>query len=71
MTAPCKGCQNRTVEPNCHMGCEKYLAFRREIDKGYRERCIRAGLDSYTIRAMKRSREAGGMKRVQYRNRMN
>ena len=21
----CKGCQDRTVEPNCHMECERYL----------------------------------------------
>lgn len=25
--APCKGCKDRVVEPNCHMACEKYLEF--------------------------------------------
>ena len=27
MNAPCKGCTARTVQPNCHTTCEKYLAF--------------------------------------------
>ena len=27
MTAPCKGCKDRCVEPNCHMTCQKYLDF--------------------------------------------
>lgn len=21
----CKGCEERTIEPNCHMTCERYL----------------------------------------------
>ena len=24
---PCKDCPDRTVEPNCHMTCGKYLAY--------------------------------------------
>ena len=26
----CKGCQSRTVEPNCHMTCEIYMEYVRE-----------------------------------------
>lgn len=40
----CKGCPDRTVEPNCHMTCEDYLSLRekilrvnREINSGYSE----------------------------------
>ncbi len=32
----CKGCEDRTVEPNCHVTCERYLealADRRSITK--------------------------------------
>ena len=25
--APCKNCQERTIEPNCHSTCEKYLKY--------------------------------------------
>ena len=25
--SPCKGCPDRTVEPNCHMTCDKYRAY--------------------------------------------
>lgn len=31
--APCKGCTDRTIEPNCHMTCERYLSFRGDLDK--------------------------------------
>lgn len=30
---PCKGCRDRVVEPNCHMTCEKYLAYRAHVDR--------------------------------------
>lgn len=32
MDAPCKGCLDRTVTPNCHATCEAYLAYRAERD---------------------------------------
>lgn len=31
--APCRGCQDRVVEPNCHMTCERYLAFVEELER--------------------------------------
>ena len=34
MTAPCRNCARRTVTPNCHGTCERYLAYdaeRREL----------------------------------------
>lgn len=33
--SPCKGCTTETgrrVSPNCHDSCEKFLAFRRELE---------------------------------------
>lgn len=29
--APCRGCSDRTIEPNCHMTCERYLAFANDL----------------------------------------
>lgn len=38
--APCKGCKERTIEPNCHMICERYLEFieRRNVRKAEEEK---------------------------------
>ena len=36
VNAPCKGCERRTVHPNCHAGCEEYKVFsqkRRNLSK--------------------------------------
>lgn len=37
--SPCKGCEERTAEPNCHGICEKYLTWQREhkedLDRKY------------------------------------
>ena len=33
MTAPCKGCDRRTVSPNCHETCVHYLDFRYRQDE--------------------------------------
>lgn len=30
--APCKGCPDRTVEPNCHVTCPRYQSYRASID---------------------------------------
>ena len=30
---PCKGCDDRVAEPNCHATCEKYKAWRGKLDK--------------------------------------
>ena len=33
---PCKGCTfetGRTIEPNCHMTCERYLKYQEEHEK--------------------------------------
>ena len=37
MKAPCEGCPDRTVSPNCHTTCEKYLSY-----AAYRERIRQA-----------------------------
>lgn len=31
--APCKGCKDRTIEPNCHMSCTKYIEFAEECKR--------------------------------------
>lgn len=31
--APCKNCKDRTVEPNCHITCQKYIEFKKKRDK--------------------------------------
>lgn len=54
--APCKDCPDRVVEPNCHMTCEKYLAYRAKIDKAFEGKCIASGLDYYTARLIERER---------------
>lgn len=36
ISGPCKGCTpetGRSVEPNCHMTCEKYLAYRKRHEE--------------------------------------
>lgn len=33
MRAPCLGCEDRTVTPNCHMGCVRYQAFCTERER--------------------------------------
>lgn len=30
---PCKGCTDRVPDPKCHGTCEKYKAWREELDK--------------------------------------
>lgn len=30
VNAPCKNCKDRTIEPNCHMSCVKYIEFTEE-----------------------------------------
>lgn len=27
MDKPCKGCTDRRADPNCHIDCERYLAY--------------------------------------------
>ena len=34
--APCKNCKERTIEPNCHTTCEKYLKYV-DMCKEYKE----------------------------------
>lgn len=30
---PCQGCLDRTVTPNCHMGCKRYQAYATEREQ--------------------------------------
>ena len=38
MNFPCKNCKDRTIEPNCHMTCEKYKQAKEESAKEWTER---------------------------------
>lgn len=33
MMPPCQGCEDRTVTPNCHMGCKRYQQYATEREK--------------------------------------
>lgn len=43
----CKDCEDRTIEPNCHDTCERYLGEKAEMHR-IRDKRIRAkNVDSY------------------------
>lgn len=42
-TAPCKDCPDRTVK--CHSTCERYLTFRKNLDKWNNEYKKKRSLD--------------------------
>ena len=42
--APCKGCSDRCADPNCHMTCDRYLAFRNERDAANSKRLMESKL---------------------------
>lgn len=46
MNAPCKGCPDRVVEPNCHMTCERYKEF-----QAYRQAIIDSRRDEQECKA--------------------
>ena len=56
--SPCLGCKERVAEPNCHGYCEKYIAFRNELDRQNAEKykqkqiyLIGSGIEVDRIRA--------------------
>lgn len=57
MIPPCKDCPDRTVEPNCHMVCRKYLAFQAEREAEYERRRLRQDVESYTGDLIERNRK--------------
>lgn len=52
--APCKGCPDRAVEPNCHASCPRYRSYRASIDTAAAAKA--PNLDSYTLDTMERFR---------------
>lgn len=38
LESPCKGCEDRTISPNCHTNCIAYAEFRAEKDKERKRR---------------------------------
>lgn len=52
----CKGCEER--HEGCHSGCERYKAFRKELDeKNERKRLENAAINSLIEQAQKRKEE--------------
>lgn len=59
MTAPCKGCTEHTVQPNCHTTCRRYLEYVAERERIREARRIDHDTTSALIRgAEKIKREA-------------
>ena len=53
--APCKGCKDRTVEPNCHMTCDKYLEF---VAGKHKEQNVRKQVETaYFLDASRKAKE--------------
>ena len=46
-TAPCKGCESRTIHPNCHANCERYKEFVNELTKNKKNRLKDVEIISY------------------------
>lgn len=44
---PCQGCEKRTAEPNCHISCPEYLAYRAKIDAGKAKAMSEVRLNQY------------------------
>lgn len=72
-TSPCTpDCPNRSVEPNCHSTCEKYLAFREQVDSTTGNKYAKSDLNTYTRNQIERQRRhAATHTWKRYRNRMN
>lgn len=55
MKAPCKDCTERQLY--CHSVCDKYLAFRQEKQKEYKEKILKGSLLMYDAK-LRRADEA-------------
>lgn len=51
MRPPCQGCEDRTVLPNCHMGCRKYQEYATEREKIRQARAADRGVTDILIRS--------------------
>ena len=54
-TSPCLGCPDRCPEPNCHITCERYLAYSKECEVLRKER-LKVAEQHYDIRAIEKRR---------------
>jgi hypothetical protein len=43
MRPPCKGCEDRTADPNCHMTCKRYCEYRAWKDERNAEKFATCG----------------------------
>lgn len=59
----CKGCKDRTVEPNCHMTCEKYLD---QIKLYEQKKAVRAEIreKEFIVRNFKKERVEATLKKM-------
>lgn len=79
MRSPCKNCTletGRSVEPNCHMICEKYLAYKEVCDREKEQREKDAEVGATLFKLAERRGKLGGtsivkknrQRRERYRN---
>lgn len=64
--APCKGCTfetGRSIEPNCHTYCEKFLKYKEEVEKEkadlIKEACLNQILNDIEKRRIKKASTGG------------
>lgn len=46
IASPCKDCKERTVTPNCHNTCEKYLSWKKKLHEISEAEKLQSFLDS-------------------------
>lgn len=56
LTAPCKGCEERSADPNCHIYCEKYVAYKKARDQEKAEH-IRIAKQEQILNDIEKSRK--------------
>lgn len=54
MTAPCKGCDRRTVHPNCHSTCKAYKEYAEERNRINAQKLERGVILGYAKERQKR-----------------
>lgn len=58
---PCKGCEERSIEPNCHTECRRYLLFEWLIAKEKHEAEKEKDLDELHDKLGYRRQKMGGL----------
>lgn len=59
----CKGCKDRTVEPNCHMTCQKFLEQKDKYEE-YKARIREIKDKEIAVREYKKERVLSTMRKM-------